>query len=192
MGVFLTVRQQKAEPVAHSAAYKVSRAHCPERVWCPPTHRHAVCTRGAALAAAGERHGFEVGQWAENKGSQIGEWGKDAGDQAQETLGRAEEVLGQAWRTTNEIATRATTIAERAVQNAKTPRWPASWRGRTRDWWAMFIPCEEMVQRSHRSSRRRHFRIELAAAHRSFDPAEPRLTDDTEAAGALGPNQSRE
>jgi hypothetical protein len=59
-------------------------------------------------------------EWAETGSRKIREWGEDAGDHAQETLGRAEEVLGQAWRTTNEIATRATILGERAVQDAET------------------------------------------------------------------------
>jgi hypothetical protein len=65
-------------------------------------------------------YGGRTREWAETSRRKIGEWGEDAGDQAQETLGRTEEVLSQAWRTTNEIATRATTIAERAVQDAET------------------------------------------------------------------------
>jgi len=58
-------------------------------------------------------------EWAETSSRQIREWSEDAGDQAQETLGRAEEVLGEAWRTTNEIATRARALGERAVQDAE-------------------------------------------------------------------------
>jgi hypothetical protein len=58
-------------------------------------------------------------EWAETSSRQIRELSEDAGDQAQETLGRAEEVLGEAWRTTNEIATRARALGERAVQDAE-------------------------------------------------------------------------
>ena len=66
-------------------------------------------------------------EWAGTANRKIKEWRQDAGVQAKEALirsqegfGRAEEMLSDAWRTTTEIATRASALGERAVRDAET------------------------------------------------------------------------
>ena len=45
---------------------------------------------------------------------------EEALTRSQEALGRAEELLDETWRTTTEIATRASALGERAVRDAET------------------------------------------------------------------------
>jgi hypothetical protein len=66
-------------------------------------------------------------EWAGTANRKIKEWREHAGGQAEEALtrshealGRAEQLLGQTWRTTTEIATRASAFGERAVRDAET------------------------------------------------------------------------
>jgi ElaB/YqjD/DUF883 family membrane-anchored ribosome-binding protein len=66
-------------------------------------------------------------EWAGTANRKIKEWREHAGGQAeealtrsQEALGRAEELVGETWRTTTEIATRASAFGERAVRDAET------------------------------------------------------------------------
>jgi hypothetical protein len=66
-------------------------------------------------------------EWAGTANRKMTEWRQHAGAQteealtrSQEALGRAEELLDETWRTTTEIATRASALGERAVRDAET------------------------------------------------------------------------
>ena len=66
-------------------------------------------------------------EWAGTATRNLKQWGQeaeihaeDALAGAQEALGRTEEVLSETWRTTTEIATRASARGERAVRDAET------------------------------------------------------------------------